>query len=177
MQPTKETRIIILSSVSYTYLKINEGIHFHDLNFELPDSSMASSISMIKTLNYYAQSKLANIYFMKKLAARCKNYGKAKIIVHAVHPGIVDTEIAKSSYNIVNYMIKCIRLLVLKSPTQGAQSTLFAAFSKHNICHKYSGLYFDNCISIRTKRYNNEKQQIEKLWEISKEYCGVDLKF
>ncbi|KAJ9574859.1 hypothetical protein L9F63_007984, partial [Diploptera punctata] len=86
------------------------------------------------------RSKLANLLFTKKLAKRLQGTG---VTVNAVHPGIVDTEIIRhmsffdSTFSAI--FLKPLVWMFVKSPRQGAQTTVYAALEESikNVTGKY----------------------------------------
>lgn len=121
------SRIIMVSSVAHKRGEINK----FDLNSDTKYSAEGA----------YAQSKLANLLFMKELSRRLEGTG---VTVNAVHPGIVDTEIIRhmSFFNswIATFLIKPFVWPFIKSPRQGAQTTVFTALDQS--LEKVSGKYF-----------------------------------
>nr|CAD7462500.1 unnamed protein product [Timema tahoe] len=126
LQVSAPSRIINVSSVAHMRGKINT----EDLNSENGyDAGEA-----------YNQSKLANILFTRELARRLQG---TRVTVNAVHPGIVDTELTRhmSFFNstLSSLFLKPFVWLFIKSPRQGAQTTLYAALDE-NLEHK-TGIY------------------------------------
>ena len=68
-----QPRIVIVSSMAHE--SAEKGINFEDINFEN---------SPFRTMQVYAQSKLANILHAKELARRLEDTG---ISVFCLHPG------------------------------------------------------------------------------------------
>nr|CAD7414068.1 unnamed protein product [Timema poppensis] len=127
LQASAPSRIINVSSVAHMRGKINTK----DLNSE-NDYDPGEA---------YNQSKLANILFTRELARRLQGTG---VTVNAVHPGIVDTELTRhmSFFNstLSALLLKPFVWLFIKSPRQGAQTTLYAVLDE-NLQHK-TGIYF-----------------------------------
>ncbi|KAH7079777.1 hypothetical protein FB567DRAFT_607236 [Paraphoma chrysanthemicola] len=82
--PNSDVRVVQLSSDGIKFAP-KGGILFPRLRTEMADVS-----GRVR----YAQSKLANLYFIKALAKRCP-----KMICVALHPGVVNTGILKTTLN------------------------------------------------------------------------------
>jgi len=85
-EPGSDVRVISLSSIGHLYAPWS-GISFADLK-----TDMAGSTTWCR----YAQSKLANILFVKGLQ---KRFGEKGVKAVAVHPGVVDTELYRSTFS------------------------------------------------------------------------------
>lgn len=82
--PNGDVRVVQLSSDGYQFAP-KGGILFPLLKTEMADVSGRAR---------YAQSKLANLYFVKALAKRYP-----KMLCVALHPGVVNTSILKTTMN------------------------------------------------------------------------------
>ncbi|KAH9875024.1 hypothetical protein J1614_004512 [Plenodomus biglobosus] len=82
--PNTDVRVVQLSSDGYQFAP-KGGILFPRLKTEMADVSGRTR---------YAQSKLANLYFVKALAKRYP-----KMICVALHPGVVNTSILNTTVN------------------------------------------------------------------------------
>lgn len=123
-----------------------------------------------KVINLYAQSKFANVLFIKKLADK-----KPQILCHAIHPGFVRSEIQKSNLSNLSWQIlDKLSLILLRSPKYGCQSILHAGFSKDVMVTKKNGQFFDNC-RIGVLPAANDQAQVDKLWEESVKMTNIDL--
>lgn len=74
----------------------------------------------------YAQSKLANILFTRELARRLSGSGVA---AYSVHPGTVRTGFAREDAGRLFGLVLRAGALLMKSPEQGAQTSVYAASS------------------------------------------------
>lgn len=84
----------------------------------------------------YNQSKLCNILFTLELQEKLKDTG---VVTYSVHPGVVATELGRHlpcgcawAFQKFNW--------VLKTPVQGAQTTLHCALDER--LGEQNGLYF-----------------------------------
>lgn len=74
----------------------------------------------------YAQSKLANILFTRELARRLSGSGVA---AYSVHPGTVRTGFAREDAGRLFGLVLRAGALLMKSPEQGAHTSVYAASS------------------------------------------------
>ncbi|GAQ90039.1 rossmann-fold NAD-binding domain-containing protein [Klebsormidium nitens] len=118
-QTAKDTgiqgRIVILASSGHD-LTYPGGIRFDKLDSE----------EGYDPYRAYGQSKLANLLHAKELARRLKEEN-ANVIVNALHPGVIQTGLARHMPKIAVFFIKTFGGLALKSIPQGAATSLFLA--------------------------------------------------
>jgi NAD(P)-dependent dehydrogenase (short-subunit alcohol dehydrogenase family) len=90
----------------------------------------------------YAQSKCANIYLANEIDRR---YGPLGLHAFSVHPGIIATEIGRFLSDETKEAMKQDKMLlrVLKTPEQGAATTVYAAVDKG--LEGKGGRYLVNC--------------------------------
>lgn len=115
-------------------------------------------------LKAYAQSKLANVLFVKKLASLLQDTG---VTVNAVHPGPIRTEI----YRDIPQPFRALILAVLRSAEQGAETSLHVALSEE--CRGVSGRYFADCREAEVSALAEDARLAEKLWDVSCRLCGI----
>ncbi len=143
-------RIINVSSTAHKYAKMN----FDDLEGEKRWDSMKS----------YAQSKLANIFFTRKLARELEGTG---VTVNCLHPGVVSTHLFD---NMPGFFRRIFGLFMI-SPEKGAETSIFLATSPE--VENISGAYFKKKKRAKTTRHAEDMKAADILWEVSKEYCGL----
>ncbi|KAJ3547409.1 hypothetical protein NM208_g1528 [Fusarium decemcellulare] len=157
--PLFQSRVISLSSMAHEI----SGIRFDDYNFEK------------ETYNpwiAYGQSKTANIYFAAEVERR---YGSQGLHAIAVHPGIIYTNLAHSVDPAEMRWMESIKHTV-KSPSQGAATTIYAALSKE--WEGQGGKYLSNCVEEHPRGagtgpgyaswiYDEEAES--RLWRLSNE--------
>ncbi|KAJ3267387.1 Retinol dehydrogenase 12, partial [Borealophlyctis nickersoniae] len=120
----------------------------------------------------YNKSKLANILFTFALARRLAGTG---VITHALHPGVVRTGFAKNLPSNM-YTVYCLTLPftypMLKSPWEGAQTTLHVALSDE--AGRVGGGYWSDCAvaPVESDQARNLEVQ-EAFWEASRKIVGI----
>lgn len=153
-------RIINVSSLAHKYGDIN----FEDLNLE----------HCYTPIKGYCQSKLANILFTKELNNKLRAAGIQNINVYSLHPGIVKTEIARyldASYFRGARLISSLINPLMKTPDQGAQTTIYCAIDEN--AGKESGLYYDNCRVVNPSMKACDPELANQLWKYSCELLGL----
>ncbi len=116
------------------------------------------------SLRSYAQSKLANVFFTRKLAVDLSGTG---VTVNCLHPGVVATHL----FDRMPAFIRKTAGLFMITPEKGAQTTLFLATSSE--VSNVSGEYFVRKKIASTSRHSKDMEVAERLWEVSKTYCGL----
>ena len=154
LKEAPSARIVNLSSLAHALGKIN----FDDLNSEKSYGSWSA----------YGQSKLANILFTRSLAKRLEN---TNVIVNAVHPGSVRTELQRHSFaaSIMRFFLS----ISWKTPEEGAQTSIYCAVSEE--MEGVSGKYLADCkiVKPRTKEATDD-EIAERLWQVSAQMVGLE---
>lgn len=151
-------RVVNVSSLAHKRGQIN----FNDLNWEKGTYSPGAA---------YAQSKLANVLFTRELARRLEGTG---VTVNSLHPGAVHTELGRhlGVSKFVELLLSPIIWLVLKTPQQGAQTTIYCAVSKD--LDGVSGQYFSDCAAKEPAEQAKDDGAAKKLWEVSASMLNLD---
>jgi NAD(P)-dependent dehydrogenase (short-subunit alcohol dehydrogenase family) len=156
IQKSDDPRIINVSSDSHFHGKIQ----FKDVNLR----------SNYHGLRAYAQSKLANVLFSLEFERR-KPPGFEHIAINAVQPGLVKTDIGlKHSISFHGLMWKIRRWLGV-SPEKGAETSVFLASSEE--LKGVSGKYWDKCKPKPPSKKGLDKEDAQKLWQLSLEMCAI----
>ncbi len=123
----------------------------------------------------YSQSKLANILFTRELARKLEGTG---VTTYSLHPGVVLTEIARhleESYlpfkNFVKTILFPVFVYFLKSPKDGAQTTIYCAIDP--ILNNKSGKYYADCAESQPTKYAQDDIMAKKLWDLSEKIVGI----
>ncbi|XP_046379980.1 retinol dehydrogenase 12-like [Haliotis rufescens] len=153
LKKSAPSRIICVSSLAHRRGRIN----FEDINMEQHyDSLMA-----------YGQSKLANVLFARELARRLQG---TEVTANSLHPGVVKTELGRHlSVMGVSWfkqtLFKVASLIFIKTPVQGAQTTIFCAVDES--LNDVSGKYFSDCAEKGTAAQGQDDEVAKQLWDLS----------
>jgi len=115
-------------------------------------------------LKAYAQSKLANVLFVKKLSMLLK---ETNVTVNAAHPGPIKSDI----YRDIPQPLRAMILAVLQSAKKGARTSLHVALSDE--CGRVTGKYFANCKQAESSALAKDPVLAEELWNVSCDLCGI----
>ncbi len=155
IQATPNSRIVNVASAAHKYGNIN----FDDPNWEN---------RKYKSWRAYGDSKIANLYFTKELAARLN-----KVIVTAAHPGWTATELQRHSglFGFLN------QIFAMKQD-QGALPTLRAALDENAISGDYFGPdgwqeWKGYPVKVDTNKLAKDMSAAKKLWNVSEELTKV----
>jgi NAD(P)-dependent dehydrogenase (short-subunit alcohol dehydrogenase family) len=110
----------------------------------------------------YCRSKLGSLWYARELARR-----HPELRVHAVHPGVVDSELGGSKAGIVG----AIKRALMLSPAQGAQTSLFCATQ----ADLESGTYYHNVLGRVVLDPGDPAADDVKstaLWSLVEELCS-----
>jgi NAD(P)-dependent dehydrogenase (short-subunit alcohol dehydrogenase family) len=135
-------RIVNVSSMVHKFGKLK----FDDLQSEQQYSS----------LRIYGQAKLALIMFTYELARRLDGTG---VTANVLHPGGVATSYVGD--NLIGKLSK----LVLLTPEQGAQTSLYLATSPE--IEHVSGKYFTKSKVAASSKASHDEQRQKQLWQIT----------
>lgn len=156
-------RVVTLASSAHQFGKID----FDDLNYNArPYNNWGA----------YGASKLANVLFASELARRAP---RGSLISHSVHPGVVNTELARHlidprSAPAWQRPLFALTARFLKTPPQGAQTSVYVATSDDDDVIKTNGLYFADSKIKRPSADALDLRAAARLWELSAELTGED---
>jgi len=160
LKSTDDSRIVVTSSMGHKM----GNILFEDLNWES---------RKYNTQKAYADSKLANLYFMYELVNRLKSDINAPMVTCA-HPGWTKTELDRHA-GITSF----IGNMVAQKVAMGTLPTLRAATDEQ----ANSGDYFGPKGMMEMRGYNelvtankmsHNKENAKKLWALSEEFTGIN---
>jgi NAD(P)-dependent dehydrogenase (short-subunit alcohol dehydrogenase family) len=148
---TGQARVITVSSEAHR----GASIDFDDLNAERGYNALQA----------YGQSKLANILFTHELARRLRGEG---VLVNAVHPGVVNTNIWRGS----GWISRIARLFswLYKRPEEGARSVVYLAVSPEV---EETGQYFKETEVVNPSPEAYDEKAAARLWRVSRKMTGL----
>lgn len=112
----------------------------------------------------YARSKLAQVIFSAELARR-----EREVTSNAVHPGSVATDVTRD--NPLLYALQPLSRLVLKTPAQGAATSVHVATAP--ALAGVSGRYFANSREAQAADVAEDREVAARLWALSVERVGL----
>lgn len=138
------------------------GINFDDINSE-------KSYNRVKAVT---QSKLCVILFSQYLARQLEG---TSVTVNTVHPGIVRNEFGRYLdywYGYFQLVFYPFALLLLKSPWQGAQTSIYCAVAEE--LEGVTGRHFVDCrMKPAPLPPSLDQDSAERLWKMSAKMTGV----
>lgn len=156
LKKSAPSRIVIVSSVAHRIGKLKRD----DLNSEKSYTEFPA----------YAQSKLANLLFMRELSGRLKGTG---VTVNSVHPGAVKTEISKDSSKLQALLLAPIFMWSLKDTKLGAQTQIRLAVDPD--LERVTGKYFSNCKVDKESKNAQNDEDARWLWEESVKWTKLSV--
>ena len=111
-------------------------------------------------ISAYRDSKLANVLFTRALSKKLP----ANVLTFSLHPGVIETNLARSMGFLGNTFLKVARLF-LKSIPQGAATTIFAATAPE--LAGCTGAYLADCAEKEPTREALDEALAEKVWALS----------
>ncbi|XP_026853676.1 retinol dehydrogenase 12 isoform X3 [Electrophorus electricus] len=151
LKKSAPSRIVNVSSCAHE----KGQIYFDDINLDKDYDPLKS----------YQQSKLANVLFSRELAARLKGTG---VCVYSLHPGVVNTELGRylfSTMALWKIILFKPLFLILKSPWQGAQTTIYCAVDEG--LQNTTGLYYSDCAPKEEAPQAKSDSAARRLWDLS----------
>lgn len=150
----KDKRIVNVASIGHKSVK---RVNFEDLQ----------NRKSYRQLKVYCESKLYNIYFTQILAQKLKKEG---ITVNCLHPGVVSTNFGKDAKWYFKIMLPIGRTFMIQ-PEKGAETSIYLASS--NNVKNITGQYFDKCVPGKLAPIARNKQNAQKIWDITQQITGV----
>lgn len=151
MLKKNHARIVNISSALHKKGKIN----FSDLQFiNRP----------YRIIEAYANSKLMNILYTRELAERLNG---SNIVVSAVHPGVISTNIYRALPSIVSATIR----LFMKSPSLGAETPVHVSVSPE--AASINGGYWVNKQVVDPIPAAHDMNTARELTKISRQLSGL----
>lgn len=144
-------RVVMLSSAGHTH-SVSGGIDFDNLSGDRGYNAW----------KFYGQSKLANILTSNELARRFEG---TRATSNAVHPGVIRTNLARSTKGILSSLISAGALAFERTVEQGAATQCYAA--THPDLREVRGRYFADCRESRPSSSAQEQRLASQLWQVS----------
>jgi len=149
-------RVVVVGSRAAYRSAPEGGIEFDDL----------AASRDYSTSRAYAHSKLANILFSLELARLLKG---TRITSNSLHPGVIDTNIARNESAIARGAFGLWTRFAGKSLAQGAATSCYVAASP--LLGSTSGQYFEDCnaVTVTGDNHMHDREQASRLWLVSEE--------
>lgn len=149
-------------------INVASDSHMQVKHFDFDDPFLSKRYHGLRS---YAQSKLANVMFTYELDRRKP---VEHIVTNAVQPGLVYTDIGLKRTTWLHAFAWKVRRSLWRgvSPEEGAATSIYLATSPE--ASDRSGLYWDNCKPKPSSAYTYQAEETARLWELSKEQCGIE---
>ncbi len=134
-----------------------------DLNFD--DLQSEQGYGKVKA---YCDSKLCNVLFTRELARRLEG---TDVTVNALHPGVVNTNLAHSAPKPIKWLIETLGPILLTTPEKGARTSVHVATSPS--LAGVSGRYFKDSREKTPSCAAQNDDDARRLWTISEELSGL----
>ena len=154
LRESRESRIVHVSSKSAYVQAPDVGIDFNNLKGE----------GAFDYWEAYGRSKLANALFSLELSTRLKG---SSITSNALHPGLVQTNIARNAPIILRTAFDWFGGLISKSIEEGAATQVYVATNPN--LKEVSGAFFEDCnpVNVSGDHFLFDKAMAERLWTTS----------
>ncbi|XP_063053580.1 retinol dehydrogenase 13-like [Engraulis encrasicolus] len=157
LKKSSPSRIVNVSSLAHERAEI----YFDDINLDKDYTPQKA----------YKQSKLANVLFSRELAKRLQGSG---VTVYSLHPGIIHTELGRHFWPKLALWKRVVYqplLLLIKTPTEGAQTTLHCAVDE-GLANE-TGLYYSDCKQKPAAPQGQDDEAARRLWDLSASMVGL----
>ncbi|MFK7730838.1 MAG: SDR family NAD(P)-dependent oxidoreductase [Pseudomonadales bacterium] len=114
----------------------------------------------------YGRSKLANALFSLQLS---KNLAGGTSTSNVIHPGLVQTNIARNAPSFIRGAFDMLGGVIAKSPEQGAATQVYVA--SNPVLKGVNGAYFEDCnpVTIQGPNHFFDQDMAQRLWDVSME--------
>ncbi|HEU4783613.1 MAG TPA: SDR family oxidoreductase [Ktedonobacterales bacterium] len=116
----------------------------------------------------YSQSKLATVMFTNELARRLKGTG---VTANCLHPGVVRSNFGAEDQARFFAVISRVALPLLKTPAQGAQTSIYLASSPD--MDGVTGQFFANRKPKTANKVAYDTDMTARLWQVSADLVGM----
>ncbi|MBN3305014.1 RDH12 dehydrogenase, partial [Amia calva] len=156
---------LIKSSTPARIINVSSMAHSFG-NIRLDDINSEKSYDSVKA---YGQSKLANILYTRYLAKNLQGK-RTGVTVYSLHPGVVQTELARHLNGAMQVVMKMAKPFT-KTSVQGAQTSIYCAVAPE--LENESGGYYSDCAPASCSRAANDDEMAKKLWDLSCQMLGI----
>lgn len=141
-------------------VNVSSNAHYQgDIDFD----SFENQNGSYRTLQAYAQSKLANVIFTREFARRYPD-----IVCNALHPGVVATRFGNKDTKWYMSLAWSIMKLGMVSPEKGARPSIYLAAAPE--AGEFTGQYLDDKLKKRRGHpLTLDEELAKKLWAYSLE--------
>lgn len=141
-------------------MSLIDGIHWTDIT-----GKGTWYKGMMGRWNAYGQSKTANLLFAVEFNRRMHSEGH-NITANAVHPGVINTELARDLSGIEGIFMT-LGSPFMKTIPQGAATSVYVATAPE--LEGIGGKYFSDCNEDTPKPYASNPRYASRLWEMTEE--------
>lgn len=148
-QLAEDARVVVLSSAAHQRAPPT-GVELDNLSGDVGYAPWRA----------YAQSKMANILFVRELARR---FAGTRRTANAVHPGVIATNLGRHMNPLASKVFSAVSPLFLKTIPEGAATQCFVA--THPSLAQVSGKYFADCNEKKPRADAEDPVRAQRLWE------------
>jgi retinol dehydrogenase-12 len=91
-----------------------------------------------------------------------------------LHPGVIPTDLPRDYGKVASIMkvvLSPLLYLFLKTPWEGAQTTLYLTLQADEKLEK--GQYYKDCKESKTSQFSSNMHNADRLWKLSEELLGI----
>jgi NAD(P)-dependent dehydrogenase (short-subunit alcohol dehydrogenase family) len=142
-------------------ITVASRVHAEVSNFDVIENPTSPN-ELCSEKDLYSQSKLANVLFAHELNNRYESQG---LVSYSLNPGGVLTSVLSNASPFVQAIGNAILPHLLKTPSEGAQTSVFAALVDVN--QVPSGSYLSDC-AVKEPYFLSKMKCVQKeLWKLS----------
>jgi len=157
LEHSSSARIVNVASIAH----LRTDMDFENLNGEKNWSWYGGG------WNAYCRSKLANIMFTYHLSTKLKD---KNITANSLHPGFVASKFGNNNGIFSRSIIKTAKFFGAINVKKGSETSTYLASSEE--VEGISGKYFAACSVQKSSKQSRVEKDIEKLWDISKDFTS-----